>query len=935
MQQVRNKKRDGIVLVTTMLAISIIVMLISTVVYANFGGFRLASNFYDRELALMAANSGVQYAIHEFQKDLVWNGCGSGVKLNDGSLWIVENNGNVVGVLKESTSASDGRPASRSAFRIKFNYEDGAGGADGLNDSGKNVIKSPYVSTNNLLYSSDGKGYHADSNGKKSSSAVAYSVPPSTCNLFVEGFSGNGLDNAKLDAATDLIALLNDLAEKETVSRQLVEVNIRIDPTHANALNSVLCANGNIKVNSKTFNVKTPDGRYGSSIRAVGDMDLSIDEIPASSGDLDAGSGGAGESTFTWLTGYFSGNTFDINNNSAANGATKGVNGEKVTEKDNKALVPAIEWDEITKADSSKDCVKLGKKDSGCYAWIKEKGDSEPRLVHYKIGCSGEYTEVGRDSGLAKAAVINRKDLSISFKNNVFIDGDFVVMNKINEWGMRPVVYLGGTEGDKSIILSTSGNVSLLGSVLGSGSITSEGDIAIEGTSVLEADPGLGVSMYSKKNITIKGIDNTSKLIESVEKTNNGKNPYDEIVTDPQTGLSYTLKDMAMDHADGKLTYDDVKQFYFEKFFQENKERFLAHGKCGWDAEFGSGGCFNHNVHVCEYYGADYDPSDPSKVIPNHGIRFHGENDARVVLGAIFDKEFDQRFSSPSSKLSKTEVYSAVYEAMRGSGIGCNRNHTGASHPEDGDNDCDARTKYMDATFLAMLDNNDSALWNHIDAGISAATKKFGISSKTTPATIAPKGSGIEKVKLSGVSKAKGLATVSSKGNNGAASRKESYINELLSKDGKVNYGDQRLTGVLYAWGNISVDIGESQLDVRGSMISYGGDPSNPDQKLEFNLIKAESPVKRFYQAERDKEDASLPKQGGYGYSWTWRPSSTAHLNRWCGDGTSTSTEKSEGGNINIAQAGEVDLTFDPSYLNNFGGISTNKKVTISLYTNR
>ena len=929
MQQVRNRKRDGIVLVTTMLAISIIVMLISTVVYANFGGFRLASNFYDRELALMAANSGVQYAIHEFQKDLVWNGCGSGVKLNDGSLWIVENNGNVVGVLKESTSASDGRPASRSAFRIKFNYEDGAGGADGLNDSGKNVIKSPYVSTNNLLYSSDGKGYQADSNGKKSSSAVAYSVPPSTCNLFVEGFSGNGLDNAKFDAATDLIALLNDLVEKDTVTRQLVEVNIRIDPTHAKALNSVLCANGNIKVNSKTFNVKTPDGRYGSSIRAVGDMDLSIDEIPASSGDLDAGSGGAGESTFTWLTGYFSGNTFDINNNSAANGATKGVNGEKVTEKDNKALVPAIEWDEITKADSSKDCVKLGKKDSGCYAWIKEKGDSEPRLVHYKVGCSGEYTEVGRDSGLAKAAVINRKDLSISFKNNVFIDGDFLVMNKVNEWGMRPVVYLGGAEGDKSIILSTSGNVSLLGSVLGSGSITSEGDIAIEGTSVLEADPGLGVSMYSKKNITIKGIDNTSKLIEeSVNKTSTGKNPYDEIVTDPQTGLSYTLKDMAMDHADGKLTYDDVKQFYFEKFFQENKEHFLSHGDCGYEVKYPRNGCFTHNVHVCEFYGQDYDTSGNED--PSGFVRFHGENDARIVLGTIFDKEFDQRFSN-GPRIGNTEIYSAIYEAMDGAGIDCNRHH-GANGHVGGGSDCDARTCHMDVTFGPMLENG-SPLLKHVDAGISAATKEFGISSKTTPATTTPKGSGIEKVELSGVSKAKGLAVGSSKGNEGAASRRESYINELLSKDGKANYGDQRLTGVLYAWGNINVDIGESQLDVRGSMISYGGDPSNPDQKLEFNLIKAESPVKRFYQAERDKKDHSLPEK--YSSGWSWRPSSTAHLNRWCGDGTSTSTEKSEGGNINIAQAGEVDLTFDPSYLNNFGGISTNKKVTISLYTNR
>ena len=399
-------------------------------------------------------------------------------------------------------------------------------------------------------------------------------------------------------------------------------------------------------------------------------------------------------------------------------------------------------------------------------------------------------------------------------------------------------------------------------------------------------------------------------------------------MTDPQTGLSYTLKDMAMDHADGKLTYDDVKQFYFEKFFQENKEHFLSHGDCGYEVKYPRNGCFTHNVHVCEFYGQDYDTSGNED--PSGFVRFHGENDARIVLGTIFDKEFDQRFSN-GPRIGNTEIYSAIYEAMDGAGIDCNRHH-GANGHVGGGSDCDARTCHMDVTFGPMLENG-SPLLKHVDAGISAATKEFGISSKTTPATTTPKGSGIEKVELSGVSKAKGLAVGSSKGNEGAASRRESYINELLSKDGKANYGDQRLTGVLYAWGNINVDIGESQLDVRGSMISYGGDPSNPDQKLEFNLIKAESPVKRFYQAERDKKDHSLPEK--YSSGWSWRPSSTAHLNRWCGDGTSTSTEKSEGGNINIAQAGEVDLTFDPSYLNNFGGISTNKKVTISLYTNR
>ncbi len=53
-----ERKKKGIVLVTTMLTVVLVIMLLSSVVYSNLGSFRLTTNFYDKENALMAAQSG-------------------------------------------------------------------------------------------------------------------------------------------------------------------------------------------------------------------------------------------------------------------------------------------------------------------------------------------------------------------------------------------------------------------------------------------------------------------------------------------------------------------------------------------------------------------------------------------------------------------------------------------------------------------------------------------------------------------------------------------------------------------------------------------------------------------------------------------------------------------------------------------------------------
>lgn len=133
------KNKRGIVLITTMLTVVLVIMLLSSVVYSNLGSMRLASNFYGREEALMAAQSGVQYAITCLQSDVTWRGDKQENTFTNSTegISVRERNGNVVGMI---TTAN----GNKSFFRIKFNYEDGEKGFDGMSDSSDSErIRSP------------------------------------------------------------------------------------------------------------------------------------------------------------------------------------------------------------------------------------------------------------------------------------------------------------------------------------------------------------------------------------------------------------------------------------------------------------------------------------------------------------------------------------------------------------------------------------------------------------------------------------------------------------------------------------------------------------------------------------------------------------------------------------------------------------------------
>lgn len=142
-----------------------------------------------RERARQAALSGIEYARSQLAKDSDWRGDATGTTISSDSMTVKESNGNVLGLL----SYPDGGKAE---FRIRFNYQDGSGGGDGMDDPAlASRILSSVLSLNNLEKSSP-----ADVPGQNSNFTVnpdlapVDTVPGHAALLRVEGMAGPSVD---------------------------------------------------------------------------------------------------------------------------------------------------------------------------------------------------------------------------------------------------------------------------------------------------------------------------------------------------------------------------------------------------------------------------------------------------------------------------------------------------------------------------------------------------------------------------------------------------------------------------------------------------------------------------------------------------------------------------------------------------------------------
>lgn len=179
----------GMILILVLFFVMIVTLLANAILINGPGMARMSNRANDGVLAEVAAEAGASYARLQLRSDPEWKGNKNTVTVNTPDLIIVEDNGNVVGWL------SGGVNSEASMFRIRFNFQDGSGGPDGLDDPGTYPINNTYLSVNNMKSSADTVVPDINPNTYTVDDPVAgdLMVPKGSAMIRVEGWAGDAL----------------------------------------------------------------------------------------------------------------------------------------------------------------------------------------------------------------------------------------------------------------------------------------------------------------------------------------------------------------------------------------------------------------------------------------------------------------------------------------------------------------------------------------------------------------------------------------------------------------------------------------------------------------------------------------------------------------------------------------------------------------------
>lgn len=148
--------------------------------------------------AAAAARAGVEYCLARLAEDPQWKGQGNGTIVQSDTMVVREDHGNVTGWMKTDSGDWAG-------FRLRFNYQDGDGGADGMAQPAR-LLHSQAISLNNLEGPSavhiplgNGPDYSfTDQPGQR-----GFSVPENSVALVVEGLVGPGVSPDSASGVTE------------------------------------------------------------------------------------------------------------------------------------------------------------------------------------------------------------------------------------------------------------------------------------------------------------------------------------------------------------------------------------------------------------------------------------------------------------------------------------------------------------------------------------------------------------------------------------------------------------------------------------------------------------------------------------------------------------------------------------------------------------
>jgi hypothetical protein len=186
------RKSRGVALITTMLVMLVILLFLGAMLALNPSSLARATSSIDQGRAEQAALAGLDYAKTRLQESPEWKGDLNRVIINSPTLFIQEDQGNVIGLLRQN----EGEPFSM--FRIRFNFQNGAASSDPLDDglddpSSDFFVPSSLVSVNNMASGSRFVPRANSSFVVTDFTTGPYEAPNGSAVICVEGLAGSGL----------------------------------------------------------------------------------------------------------------------------------------------------------------------------------------------------------------------------------------------------------------------------------------------------------------------------------------------------------------------------------------------------------------------------------------------------------------------------------------------------------------------------------------------------------------------------------------------------------------------------------------------------------------------------------------------------------------------------------------------------------------------
>lgn len=179
----------GVVLISTLFFVLLVGVIARAIIITGPGKLRMSNQAFSEPASRRAAEAGLAYCQARLRGDPAWKGDADKMVVNTPNLQVLEDRGNVFGLVRDL----EGRV---SQFRVRFNYQDGTGGGDDMDDPpAGHKIDNPYVSLNNLQGLAEAAAPQADAGSFAVTGDGPDKVQGGCALILVEGRTGAALQS--------------------------------------------------------------------------------------------------------------------------------------------------------------------------------------------------------------------------------------------------------------------------------------------------------------------------------------------------------------------------------------------------------------------------------------------------------------------------------------------------------------------------------------------------------------------------------------------------------------------------------------------------------------------------------------------------------------------------------------------------------------------